>query len=186
MLEKGQTKDAVESVADQLRKFPDNVSLQLFYGSALSADYQDDVARDYVREKLNNPSLPVGQRRAWLHLQAQIELDANDPSYLTLDLALQKALEITPNAPDLIAMKGASLVLRGKSEDGGNLLAHAWRRNDGGADDSSMLAYLTIAARRCRDRAAYEHFRHAFEQINRSEALRLRVEKLTGEIHHPV
>lgn len=180
MLEIGQTKSGLESATSQLRKFPDNVYLQMLYGSALSADKQDNAARDFVRKKLEDGELPDGQHRAWLHLQASIELDAAEPSYLTLDLALQGALKITPNAPDLIATKGASLILRGKNEDGGNMLADAWRRNDGSADDASMLAYLTIAAHRCGDRAAREHFGRSFAQINRSAALKHRVDGLTG------
>ena len=150
----------------------------MLYGSALAADGQDDAARDYVREMLSESNLPDRQRRTWLHLQANIELDAAIPDYLTLDMALQKAFAITPRAPDLLTTKGASLVLRGRTEDGGNMLADAWRRNDGSADDATMLAYLTIAAQRVNDREACRHFSHAFRQINRSVTLEKRVNEL--------
>ena len=96
-----------------------------------------------------------------------------------LDLALQKALAQSPGAPDLMAIKGSSLVLRGHYEDGGNMLADAWRKNDGNASDADMLAYLTIAAHRKGDRGATAHFRTSFDLINRSSSLARTVEKLT-------
>jgi uncharacterized protein HemY len=113
-------------------------------------------------------------------LQAHVELGTDEPDYMTLDLALQKALAITPDAPDLIATKGASLVQRGKYEDGGSLLAQAWRSNDGSASDALMLAYLAIAAKRSGNMAATEHFRTAFNQVNRSKALHNRVSRAFG------
>ena len=176
----GDSARAMKSATELLQQFPHNAHLQLLYGSSLAADRQDDTARGYVRKMLGDPKLPDSRRRAWLHLQAKTELDAAAPDYLTLDLALQKAFAITPRAPDLLATKGASLVLRGRTEDGGNMLADAWRRNDGSADDATMLAYLTIAARRMNNREAHEHFGHAFRQINRSITLERRVNELVG------
>lgn len=172
----GSSDRALQEAAGLLRRFPHNFYLQLLYGTTLSADRQDDAARNHAEEMLENPKLSDAQRRACLRMQAAIELDAAAPAYLTLDLALQKALKITPNAPDLLAIKGASLVLRGRAADGGNILADAWRRNDGSADDAMMLAYLTIAAHRVGDREARKHFGHSFHQINRSAALGKRVE----------
>jgi len=146
----------------------------------LSASHQDDRARDFVRKNLANAGLRDDKRRDWLLLQAHVELGTDEPDYMTLDLALQKALAITPDAPDLIATKGASLVQRGKYEDGGSLLAQAWRSNDGSASDALMLAYLAIAAKRSRNMAATEHFRTAFNQVNRSKALHNRVSRAFG------
>ena len=180
MLEAGEAERAVDSVTAQLRKFPGNFYLQLLLGQAMSVNRQIDAARRLVQEKLDAGDLPDNLRREWLHLQAQIELDADEPSYLILDLALQQALQTTPRAPDLLATKGASLVLRGQSESGGNMLADAWRRNDGSADDAMMLAYLTIAAHRCGDREARNHFEESFHRINRSKALARRVEHSLG------
>ncbi|NOX69682.1 MAG: hypothetical protein GXP15_10890 [Gammaproteobacteria bacterium] len=178
MLARGETGRAVESLKAQIRKYPENDSLQWMFSSALSMDGQDDLARDLTRKKLLGTSLTDSQRYAWLHLQAQVELDAEKPSYLVLDLALQKAFAIVPDCPALTVTKGASLVLRGQYEQGGNLIARAWRRSEGKSDDARMLAYLTIAAHRCGDPGASEHFKQAFEAINRSAALHLRVDKL--------
>ncbi len=175
---------ALQSAAELLQRFPHNTHLRALYGSALAADGQDDAARNYVRKMLGEPKLPDSQRRTWLHLQAKIELDAAVPDFLTLDLALQKAFAITPRAPDLLATKGASLVLRGHTEDGGNMLADAWRRNDGSADDATMLAYLTVAAQRVNDGEAHRHFSHAFRQVNRSVTLEKRVNEL-GAVNSP-
>jgi len=178
LLARGETGMAVESIKAQAEKFPANDSLQWMLASALSADRQDDLARNLTRKKLFDTRLTDGQRCAWLHLQAKVELDAEKPSYLVLDLALQKALAIAPDSPGLMATKGASLVLRGQCEQGGNLLARAWRRSQGTSDDARMLAYLTIAALRCGDPSASEHFKQAFEAVNRSATLQLRVDKL--------
>ena len=182
LLDAGKTGKAVQALSEHLEKYPENEGLRLMYVSALSADEQDEAARTLARERLADAGLPDSRQREWLHLQAEIELHAAEPSWLVLDLALRKALAITPKAPDLIATKGASLVLRGQCEEGGNMVAHAWRANDGSADDATMLAYLTVAAHRCRDGDASERFRQAFEQVNRSRALRSRVDRLTG---HP-
>lgn len=179
LLDTGETTNAVDLLTEQLAKYPGNIGLQLLFATALSADGQDDRARSYVSEKLG-PQLADEARRAWLHLQAQVELNAADPSYLTLDTALQNALKITPKAPDLMATKGASLVRRRQYELGGNMLADAWRDSEGGGDDAMMLAYLTIAADRVGNQPAAEHFMGAFEQINRSKSLRLRVSDVTG------
>ena len=138
-----------------------------------------DEARQFVRDKLAPGGLPDEVRRTWLAIQAEIELESSEPDYLVLDLALQNALRLTPDAPDLLAMRGASWVMRGRYEDGGNQLELAWRKNDGSADDPMMLAYLTIAARRLGELDAAAHFFEAFEQTNRSFALKQRVEAMT-------
>ncbi len=166
-------------VENLLQLYPDNQTLQTMLGYALSSDGQDDHAREYVRDNLDNSSLTTDERRVWLHLQAIVELNAATPSYLVLDSALQKAMRITPNATDLNVTKGASLVMRGQFENGGNLLANTWRSSEGG-DDQSMLAYLTIAAHQIGDSSAKEHFEMSFRQVNRSEALRRRVEEMTS------
>ncbi len=180
LLENDDADRALRLLEPLLEQFPGNLILLLTYGSALSASHQDDRARDFVRKNLANAGLRDDKRRDWLLLQAHVELGTDEPDYMTLDLALQKALAITPDAPDLIATKGASLVQRGKYEDGGSLLAQAWRSNDGSASDALMLAYLAIAAKRSRNMAATEHFRTAFNQVNRSKALHNRVSRAFG------
>lgn len=175
LLDTGSADQALIAARDLLERHPANPALQQYYAMALSAAGQDDPARDYVRDRLAETDMAGGARRAWLLLQAKIELDAEQPAFLVLDLALQKVQAITPAAPDMQALKGASLVLRGETRAGGNLLADAWRSNDGSADDALMLAYLTIAAARCGNRAAHSHFLASFEQINRSNALQQRV-----------
>ena len=88
-----------------------------------------------------------------------------------------RSLTKSPNAPDLLAIKGASLVRRGRSEEGGNMLADAWRRNDGSADAAMILAWLTIAAHRCRNPQAAMHYRGAFDHVNRSVPLKRLLEE---------
>jgi Tfp pilus assembly protein PilF len=178
LLDAGDTEAAAASSTRCLERFPGNPALQLAHASALSSNGQTDAARQYVRERLGETNLPGAERRAWLQLQAQIELDADDPSWLVLDLALQKALAEAPQVAGLLALKGASLVLRGRPQDGGTMLADAWRKNDANARDADILAYLTIAAFRVGDRAAAEHFRTSFAAVNRSRGLAQRVEKL--------
>jgi hypothetical protein len=178
LLDAGDTEAAAASSTRCLGRFPDNPALQLAHASALSSNGQTDAARHYVRERLAETTLQGAERRAWLQQQAQIELDADDPSWLVLDLAVQKALADAPQAAGLLALKGASLVLRGRLEDGGTLLADAWRKNDASASDADILAYLTIAAFRLGDRAATEHFRTSFAAVNRSRRLAQRVQRL--------
>lgn len=182
MLDKGETGSAVRHAEEFLRRFPNNLALQVLLTSALSANQQVEEARAYVRDKLDVTTLPNDQRHAWLLQQALVELNAEEPSYLVLDLALQEALRNSPRATDLLAIKGSSLVLRGQIEDGGNMLADAWRQNDGSASDADILAYLTVAAYRCGDQAATEHFKTSFEQINRSRLLAQKIERLTGQV----
>ena len=179
MLDHDRADLAIEEIQGLRERFPRNQWLTLMYGVALAAAGRTDEARQLARDKLAEGSPPEDIRREWLRIQATIELDSNDPEYLVLDLALQKALKLTPDAPDLLAIRGASFVMRGRNEDGGNMLAHAWRKNDGTASDPMMLAYLAIAAHRIGHSEASEHFRNAFEQTNRSSTLRKRVEELT-------
>ena len=181
MVNHGESAPALQSMTRLLRQYPDNRALKLQYVSVMSADHQDEAARDVVRQLLSESGLSDHERRERLHAQAIIELDAAEPSYLVLDLALQKALKIAPNAADLLATKGASLVMRGQNETGGNMLADAWRRSGGGSDDARMLAYLAIAAHRCGNQPARDHFRSAFDLTNRSLSLRRRVESMAGQ-----
>lgn len=178
LLDKGRTGDAVELIRKLRKSFPANHWLDLALTTALAASGKVDDARQRARNKLAQGDLPDEVRRAWLKTQAEIELDCGEPDFLVLDLALQEALKLTPAAPDLLAIRGASWILRGRAEDGGNLLEQAWRRNDGSADDTMMLAFLTIAAHRVGARDSAAHFRAAFEQTNRSAALKQRVEAL--------
>jgi hypothetical protein len=180
LLNSGETETAVRCARKYLQRFPHNLVLRVLYASALSADKQLEQVRAYVRDQLADPALPGGERRDWLSQQARIELDADEPSYLVLDLALQEALAASPGASDLLTIKGASLVLRGRNEEGGNMLADAWRANDGSASDAEILAYLSIAAHRSGNLAATEHFKSSFGQVNRSILLGQRVKSLTG------
>ena len=173
----GKTGRALALAKQLLQRYPDNRSLQYCHAAALAADGQDDDAREAVRQRLADSRLPDPARREWLLLQAKTELDAAEPSYLVLDLALQKAAAMRPDAPDTMALKGASKVMRGDHLAGGNLLADAWRRNDGSADDHLMLAYLTIAAAAYGDRQAHAHFFESFRQVNRCSALERRVQQ---------
>lgn len=179
LLNNGRAGEAVDQVRSLRRKFPTNAWLEPMLATALAADGKTDEARQYVRDKLAQGGLPDEVRRTWLAIQAEIELESSEPDYLVLDLALQKALRLTPDAPDLLAIRGASWVLRGRYEDGGNQLEQAWRKNDGSADDPMMLAYLTIAARKLGELDAAAHFFEAFEQTNRSVALKQRVDALS-------
>lgn len=178
LLNAGKNEAALQLVETLLNRFKQNESLQLIHASALSAGGHDDAARELARSKLSGNALPDDLNRAWLHLQARVELNAEEPSFLVLDLAMQKALDIAPKAPDLLATKGASLVLRGRNEEGGNILADAWRRNDGSADDAEMLCYLAIASHRIGAKDAAEHFGQSFSALNRSIALQKRFESL--------
>lgn len=179
-LENQQPAEALQILAPLIARYPDNDFLRLLKATALSGNGDAEAAREYVRQQLER-KLSDRQRRDWLHMQAQIELEADDANYFTLDAALQKAFSISPRAVDLLASKGLSLVLRGRSEEGGNMLADAWRRNDGSADDAVLLAGLAIAAHRCGDPTARNHFRQAFDDVNRSSALAMRVRRLMGE-----
>ena len=178
LLDAGETQRAVALSKAIGNRFPGNPWLKQLEINALSEGGQTDAARELIKAELGKVSESGMFRKEFLKMQAQTELDAREPDYLTLDLAIQKALAINANAPDLIAIKGASLIRRGKYEDGGNMLAHAWRSNDGSADDAMMLAWLSIAARGVRNEEARHHFRESFEAINRSAPLRGRLESL--------
>ncbi|MBT8080597.1 MAG: site-2 protease family protein [Gammaproteobacteria bacterium] len=175
-LDRADTHSALAGIRSLLERFPQNRGLQFVHASVLSADGQDEAARDMTRTMLALESLSDNERLAWLQLQARSELDADEPSYLVLDLALQKAAKIAPHDATVLALKGASLVQRGNAEAGGNMLADAWRR--GGADDAFTLCYLAIAAHRCADSAARDHFVAAFDLLNRSKPLARKLQSL--------
>lgn len=179
LMNRGKAGEAVERIQALLRQYPTNTWLELMLAAALGAAGQTDEARNFVREKLARGDLADEIQRSWHGVQAEIELNSAEPDYLVLDLALQKALKVTPEAPDLLAIRGASWILRGRFEDGGNQLEIAWRKNEGSASDPMMLAWLTIAAHKVGDLEAAAHFREAFEQINRSLVLKQRVEAMT-------
>ena len=178
LLDDGKADDALVVVRDLIDKYPGNPELRLIEAVTLAEADRIDEARSVVQSALEDDSLDELRKRSWLHQQAIIELRAPEPHDLVLDLALQKALTITPNAPDLLATKGVALVRRGRYVDGGNLLADAWRRNDGRANDAEMLGYLAVAADRIRHAAARDHFLHAYEQLVRSKSLDRRVRSL--------
>jgi Peptidase family M50 len=175
MMADGDTGPALEKIRVQRARYPGNEALALTYAAALSADGRTDEARDLVRGRLAQIADGSVSRVEWHVLQARIEIEASEPAFLTLDLALQKALELKPAAPNVLAAKGVALVMRGRAEAGGALLADAWRRNDGSADDAEMLAYLAIAARQAGDAAASRRFSSAFAAVNKSRRLADRV-----------
>ena len=178
LLDDGNTRQAVALSRLIGSRFPGNPWLRQLEIMALSADGRTGDARERIRAELAGADDSSAMRKELLRMQAQIELDAHDPDYLTLDLAIQQAMAIDANAPVFNAIKGASLVRRGKYTDGGDMLAHAWRSNDGSADDAMMLAWLAVAARGVRNEDALRHFLESFEAINRSKPLRHRLESM--------
>jgi hypothetical protein len=181
MLDAGDASQAVLSVKDYLGRFPSNSPLQHILVSALSTAGETEEARESIRDKLSDATLSEESREAWLYQQARIELDAETPSWLVLDLALQKALARSPRDSGLLATKGAALILRGQAKEGGEMLADVWRRNNGNVLDAEVLAYLTIAAYKVGNRDASAEFGDAFMHCNRSIALANRVRQLTGQ-----
>lgn len=181
MLDEGDASRAVLSAKEYLSRFPGNSALQHILVSALSAAGETEEAREYIRDKLSEASLPEASREAWLYQQARIELNADTPSWLVLDLALQSALARSPRDPGLLATKGAALILRGQTQQGGELLADVWRRNNGSVQDAELLAYLTIAAYKIGNLDVATEFGDAFKHCNRSIALADRVAQLTGQ-----
>lgn len=182
LAQRGDTAAGLELVQNRLSRFPKNPWLQLARAAALSADGKDDAARESAAAKVAEQGLDEAERRAWLLLQADIELNSADPSYFLVDHALQQVAASTPAASDLLATKGASFILRGRNEEGGNMLADAWRRNDGSADDATMLMYLATAAHRVGDTDARGRFIGAFVQVNKSKLLEDRLRRLMPSV----
>ena len=170
-LDDGDTSNAFNAANQLLARFPDNPLLQELFVRALSANQRTEEARAYVRRKLENRNLDNTQKLMWLNRQARVELHADEPSALVLDLAVQEALAITPNDLVATATKGAALVMRGQYDLGGEMLAEVWRRNNGQVRDAELLAYLAIAANRVGDNEASRRFHEAFLQVNRSQRL---------------
>ena len=157
---------------DVMKRYPDNDFLQRLYVKVLAKRGVTDEARRRVANKLAERGLSETARYAWLMSQASVEWDAEVPNTLVLDLALQEALKLSPNAPDALALRGASFVRRGQWESGGDMLANAWRRNNGEAEDAFILAYLTVAAHQARDQASRQHFFAAFAALSPPAELR--------------
>jgi hypothetical protein len=178
LLDSGRPGEACTLIASLLNRFPDNMALQLMSGIATCQDGRIEDARSVASNRLADERLGEPARREWLKLQALVELNAPDPHFMTLDLAVQRALKITPDAADLLAIKGASLVLRGDYDAGGNMLAHSWRKGGDRADDPLMLGFLAVAAEKTGNHAASAHFFEAFELTNRSVALGHRIATL--------
>ncbi len=178
LLDAGQPAEAGALIESLVARFPDNLALQLMAGIATCQAGRIEDARSLARTRLAEEQAGEQVRREWLKLQALVELNAPDPHFMTLDLAVQQALKITPDASDLLAIKGASLVLRGDHAAGGNMLAEAWRKGGDRADDPLMLGFLAVAARKTGDAGASAHFMEAFEMTNRSIALGRRINTL--------
>ena len=178
LLDSGRPGEAIDLIGTLLARFPDNLALQLMSGMAICQGGRIEDARTLAKKRLSDESIDEHVRREWLKLQALVELNAPDPHFMTLDLAVQRGLQITPDASDLLAIKGASLVARGDYDAGGDLLAHAWRKGGDRADDPLMLGFLAVAARKTGNREASEHFFEAFELTNRSVALGRRIGSL--------
>ena len=176
-IERGRVEAALERAGAVLKRQPENPAVQRAFARSLAANGQTDRARTYVDDLAKASAKKDAHYREWLKLQAEIELDAQTPENLVLDLALQKALKITPGAGDLLAIRGASLVMRGQPEAGGNVLADAWRDQRHPGDDRMMLAYLTLAAHRCRHQGAATHFYDAFIASDPPTELRRKVEQ---------
>ena len=180
LIDSGNTSEAATQAERLLGRFPNNPVLQDLYAAALSANGQDEAARDYVRARLAEGGLDDALQRTWLNRQARVELHAAEPSALVLDLAVQKVLATAPNDLTAATTKAAALVMRGQSEAGGELLVDVWRRNNGQVRDAELLAYLAIAAHRVGNRDATDRFRSAFSQINRSARLDQLVSRYAG------
>jgi hypothetical protein len=178
LLDAGQPGEAGALIESLVARFPDNLALQLMAGTAACQAGRIEDARTLARTRLAEEQPGEQARREWLKLQALVELNAPDPHFMTLDLAVQQALKLTPDASDLLAIKGASLVLRGDYDAGGNMLAEAWRKGGDRADDPLMLGFLAVAARKTGDAGASAHFMDAFEMTNRSVALGRRIAAL--------
>lgn len=179
-LARDRPEQALRRLRPAIAQFPQHSLLQQCLVVALAASGDIREAREIVAAKLGADEADPEEQMQWRRLQARIELEAAEPSWLTLDLAVQKILAVSPGDPGAQAIKGASLVLRGQSEAGGELLAEAWRRNDGSVSDAELLAYLAIAARRSRHVEAAARFRECFAQVNVSERLARRVAAAFG------
>lgn len=177
LLAAGDNGDALSSVQRLLEQYPENPVLKDLYASALAADRQLEKAREYVRHQVAAAAEDPAHKVAWLKRQARIELEADEPAWLVFDLAVQKAAGLSPRSLDVRALRAAAMVLRGQAEEGGEELANVWRSNNGEIDDAELLAYLTIAAKRVGNVAAFGRFGSAFAQVSRSARLKNLVEQ---------
>jgi hypothetical protein len=171
LLDAGETEPALEACHRLLNRFPTNLVLPVFYATALAADRQYEAARQFVREQLAKTGGDPRRQLAWLQRQARIELEAEAPSWLVFDLAVQKAAALAPASLETQALQGMAMVLRGHAKDGGDRLADVWRRNRGELGDAELLAYLTIAAHRVGHQDACARFKAVFDQINTATRL---------------
>jgi tetratricopeptide (TPR) repeat protein len=177
LLNAGNGQDARLLVEQLIEQYPENFMFNLMKAEVLAAcgnyvDAEDDLNR------LQRMDLSTSDQRTVWHVRALIELEKPTPEWPVADIALQNALETDPKSPELLITKGASLVLRGRLEEGGQLLADAFRQCDDRDEFTRALAYLTIAAHRYGDADAADRFREAFEHFNASKVLTDKVESL--------
>ena len=180
LLDAGEADRALASAQDLLDRYPEMPALQDLYASALAANQELEAARDYVRQRLVDATDDPVRTLAWLQRQARIELNADEPSWLVFDLALQKASALAPADLEPRALKAMGMILRGQVEDGGESLAEIWRSNHGELADAELLAYLAIAAHRVGDSEACKRFKTTFAQVNRNSQLDKLVSRDTG------
>jgi len=180
LLDAGEADRGLAAVKRLLERYPDNPALQDLYARALAANQQTEQARDYVCRQLEAANDNPASTLAWLQRQARIELDADEPSWLVFDLAVQKAAALAPNGLQPRALKAMAMVLRGQAEDGGEQIADIWRSNNGELADAELLAYIAIAAHRVGNREASERFGIVFGQVNSSDRLKNLVSRYTG------
>lgn len=177
LLDKGEWQAAYTETTQLIEKYPDSRSLAALHTQTMAALGQVDTARARVREQVAGSD--KADKLPLLLLQADIELAAESPDFLTLDSALQQAKKLTPAQSAILARQAASHVLKREESIAAPLLKDVWRKNDGSVDDAFVLLYLTIAAHRLREFDAAARFHQAFQQINRQALLTRRMPPLT-------
>ncbi|MEL7298539.1 MAG: site-2 protease family protein [Pseudomonadota bacterium] len=181
LLSKGEVEPAHTETTQLIQKYPDSLTLAALHTQTMAAAGQVDAARTRLRQQIasseKTDQLPL------LLLQADIELAAETPDFLTLDSALQQAQKLTPAKSAILARRAASHVLKREEQIAAPMLKDVWRQNDGSIDDAFVLLYLTIAAQRLREFDAAARFHTAFCQINRQALLAQRLPPLADNNH---
>ncbi|MEM6638814.1 MAG: site-2 protease family protein [Pseudomonadota bacterium] len=138
----------------------------------LAAAGEHDAARERLAGRL--PETPISEMDdvGLLHLDALTHLAAEKPDAFSLDLSLNRARRLAPDNRSLDVTRGIADIRRGRTVEGADRLAAAYRSLDAPMDGARALGWLAVAAQRVGHEPAFVRFRNAFEHFNDHKPLR--------------
>ncbi|MEM7433136.1 MAG: site-2 protease family protein [Pseudomonadota bacterium] len=177
LISDNQTEAALSLSSSLASRFPNNADLLMSHACCMAAAGNFDAARQLTDDNVARTEEDSTERFRWLTTRVWIELEATEPDVTLRDRLIAQALASNPRSALFLFYDGITKVRSGRYEQGGELLANAWRRNEDSTIDAEILLYLHFAAAGIGETEAAEYFLSTFKTINRSKRLTARLER---------